>query len=130
MAGSFDLGRRCPELPDIVADASIGESEGKSHDYQGKASDPQGDRSGEQAEAEGMEGGKQMKAITVEFPDECTELEAATYATGCFNPSQNDYKKLEKGYRQGVRFSFCDGRLAYLYRDMQGNYVLQIRQKE
>lgn len=70
-----------------------------------------------------------MKRITIDFPEDCTEQDAITYASGCFNPSQLDYKSIKEGYRQGVGFTFCDGRDAYCYRTMQGTYVLQIKQK-
>ena len=70
-----------------------------------------------------------MNKIIVEYPDDCTEQDAVTYATGAFNPSQNDYKRIEEGYRQGVGFTFGDGREAYMYRNLQGHFVLNLKQK-
>ena len=67
--------------------------------------------------------------ITIDYPSDCTEQDAITYASGCFNPHQLDYKALDVGFRNGVGFSFGDGRDAYCYRTMQGNFVLQIKQK-
>ena len=67
--------------------------------------------------------------ITIEFPNDCKEWEAITYASGCFNPCKLDFKKLDVGFRCGVGFTFGDGRDAYLYRTMQGDYVLQIKHK-
>ena len=67
--------------------------------------------------------------ITIDYPFDCTEQEAIEYASGCFNPHQLDYKAIKVGYRQGVGFTFGDDRNAYCYRTMQGDYVLQIRQK-
>lgn len=67
--------------------------------------------------------------ITIDYPSDCTEQEAITYASGCFNQHQNDYKRLECGYRQGVGFMFGDGREGYCYRTMQGDYVLNLKQK-
>ena len=71
-----------------------------------------------------------MRKIVIEYPDAVTEEEAVTYAIGCFNPHQHDYKSTQLGYRQGHGFTFGDGRNAYFYRDCQGNYILQLRQKE
>ena len=71
-----------------------------------------------------------MNKISIEYPDDCTEQEAITYASGCFNPHQLDYKRIDVGYRQGVGFTFGDGRDAYLYRTVQGSFVLNLRQKE
>ena len=70
-----------------------------------------------------------MNKITIEYPDDCTEKEAIEYASGCFNPHQLDYKRIVEGFRQGVGFTFCDGRDAYLYRTMQGSFVLNLKQK-
>lgn len=67
--------------------------------------------------------------ITIDYPDDCTEQEAITYASGCFNSHQLDYKALNVGFRKGVGFSFRDGRDAYCYRTMQGDFVLHIKQK-
>lgn len=68
--------------------------------------------------------------ITIEYPEDCSEQEAITYASGCFNPKQHDYKRLNVGFRQGVGFSFGDGRNAYCYRTMQGDYVLRIDKRK
>lgn len=70
-----------------------------------------------------------MNKITIEFPDDCTEQEAITYASGCFNQHQLDYKRIAEGFRQGVGFTFGDGRDGYLYRTMQGSFVLNLKQK-
>ena len=68
--------------------------------------------------------------IIIEYPEDVTEQDALTYATGCFNPHQLDYKSVKEGYRQGVGFRFGDGRIAYFYRNFDSGYVLQVRQKE
>lgn len=67
--------------------------------------------------------------ITIEYNSDCTEQEAIEYASGCFNPHQLDYKSINVGFRQGVGFYFGDGRKGYCYRTVQGDYVLQIREK-
>ena len=70
-----------------------------------------------------------MAEITIKYTEDCSESDALTYATGCFNQHQLDYKSLDVGYRQGVGFMFGDGRNGYLYRTVQGNYVLEVRER-
>ena len=71
-----------------------------------------------------------MKRIMIDYPDDCRESEAILYASGCFNPSQLDYKAIKEGYTNGVGFQFGDRRNGYFYRTLQGNYVLKLEPKE
>jgi hypothetical protein len=70
-----------------------------------------------------------MNRIIIDFPADCTEQEAAVYATGCFNQHQNDYKRLQEGYHNGTGFMFGDGRQGYCYKTIHGNYVLKLDEK-
>lgn len=70
-----------------------------------------------------------MGKIIIEYPDDCTESDAIAHASGAFNSRCNDYKALKEGYRQGVGFTFGDGRDAYMYKTMQGHYTLLLKQK-
>lgn len=71
-----------------------------------------------------------MKRIMIDYPDDCPEAEAILHASGCFNPSQLDYKSLEEGYHNGRYITFGNDRHAYFYRTLQGNYVLKLEEME
>lgn len=71
-----------------------------------------------------------MNRIIIDYPEDCTEQIAVEYLTGCFKPCQHDYKKVEEGYHNGYGLTFCDGREAYFYKTMHGNYVLKIAEKD
>lgn len=61
LLGTVDIDRRCPELPDSVADAKWHGERTKGYDNEGKVGSSPQDRSGEQAQAEAVEGGSEMK---------------------------------------------------------------------
>lgn len=69
-----------------------------------------------------------MNRIIIDYPDDCTEQLAIEYATGCFNPHQNDYKSRPEGYRNGIGLLFGDDRHGYFYRTSHGNYVLKLEE--
>ena len=70
-----------------------------------------------------------MNRIIIDFPDDCMELDAVAYATGCFTPSQNDYKRINEGYYNGVGLTFGDGRYGYLYKTVHGSWVLKVQER-
>ena len=71
-----------------------------------------------------------MYRIIIDYPDDCTELDAVQHAIGCFTPCQNDYKRLLEGHSNGVGLHFGNGREGYFYRTSHGNYVLKLKEKE
>ena len=68
--------------------------------------------------------------IIIDYPEDCTESEAVTYASGCFNQKQHDYKAVQEGYANGYGFMFCDDRKGFFYKTCHGNYVLRLEPKE
>lgn len=68
-----------------------------------------------------------MKEIRIIYPDDCTEQEAIEYATGCFTPCKNDYKReRELGKRNGVGLLFGDDRKGLFYLTKSG-YNLELK---
>lgn len=71
-----------------------------------------------------------MKRIIIDYPDDCDEREAILHISGCFNPTQFDYKSLKEGYHYGTALTFGDDRHGFFYRTLQGNYVLKLEEME
>lgn len=71
-----------------------------------------------------------MNRIILDYPDDCPVQVAVQYLTGCFNPSQLDYRAVQPGYQHGTGLTFGDGRNGYFYRTANGNYVLRMEERK
>lgn len=69
--------------------------------------------------------------ITIKYPDDCTEYEAALYAQGCFTQCQHDYKRKEPtGKKDATAMLFRDDRKGLFYRTKTGYFLELIKKDE